>query len=241
MTEATTVYYHITEYLDEIPPHKGTLEDAAHFLQTGCFDRETKEPEEYWKGPLPMAKPGDIIGLSTLTVLFDTTARRRTLDDDARVWEFDQELPEDCDFIANRYGPGLGWPVDTIASPGYTLLNTHLNEVSETYWDGEDVIEDIVVARAISPYLMRSYSGTNPDVDDQANGRDTALHVASLAIAAMRPAVDPVRLAEIRARHDSVADMADDEWDNRIYTIADDAFSDRAFLLSALEGVSHDD
>ena len=58
------------------------------------------------------------------------------------------------------------------------------------------------------------------------------------SLTAMRPvSVDEAKLAEIRARHDSVADMADDEWDNRIYTIADDAFSDRAFLLSAFDGV----
>ena len=61
-------------------------------------------------------------------------------------------------------------------------------------------------------------------------------------LAAMRPvSVDREKLAEIRARHDSVADTADDEWDTRIYTIADDAFSDRAFLLSVIEGVNHDD
>ena len=61
------------------------------------------------------------------------------------------------------------------------------------------------------------------------------------ALSAMRPSVDAEKIAGIRARHESVADMADDEWDNRIYTIADDAFSDRAFLLSVIEGVNHDD
>jgi len=61
-----------------------------------------------------------------------------------------------------------------------------------------------------------------------------------MALAAMRPSVDAEKIAGIRARHESVADMADDEWDNRIYTIADDAFSDRAFLLSVIEGVNHE-
>lgn len=68
-----------------------------------------------------------------------------------------------------------------------------------------------------------------------------SLHQCAEIITAMRPvSVDREKLSEIRARHDSVADMADDEWDNRIYTIADDAFSDRAFLLSVIEGVSHE-
>lgn len=67
------------------------------------------------------------------------------------------------------------------------------------------------------------------------------LDEAPAALSAMRPSVDErEKIAEIRARHDSVADMADDEWDNRIYTIADDAFSDRAFLLSAIEGGKDD-
>ncbi|WP_197020256.1 Lar family restriction alleviation protein [Hyphomonas sp. CY54-11-8] len=65
--------------------------------------------------------------------------------------------------------------------------------------------------------------------------------LARAALSAMRPSVDAEKIAGIRARHESVADMADDEWDNRIYTIADDAFSDRAFLLSVIEGVNHDD
>lgn len=58
------------------------------------------------------------------------------------------------------------------------------------------------------------------------------------ALSAMRPAIDREKLAEIRERHDSVANMADDEWDNRIYTIADDAFSDRAALLEMIGGGS---
>ena len=59
-------------------------------------------------------------------------------------------------------------------------------------------------------------------------------------LAAMRPVVDQVKLAEIRHRHDSVSDMADDEWDNRIYAIADDAHADREWLLSAIDGGNDD-
>ena len=97
------------------------------------------------------------------------------------------------------------------------------------------------VAKAISPYLMRSYTGTNPDVDDQASGRNTALHVAGLAIAAMRPvSVDQEKLAEIRARHEHL----DGQLSKRTTEITAyegySAHADRAFLLSVLEGVNHD-
>ncbi|TNE58594.1 MAG: hypothetical protein EP341_02985 [Sphingomonadales bacterium] len=77
------------------------------------------------------------------------------------------------------------------------------------------------------------------DSDESGSFRSQAERQARAALAAMRPTVDAQKLAEIRARHDSVADMADDEWDNRIYTIADDAFSDRAYLLELIGG-SHD-
>ena len=98
------------------------------------------------------------------------------------------------------------------------------------------------VAKAISPYLQRSYSGTNPDVDDQARGRDTALHVAGLAITAMRPvSVDRERLAKIRRQHIATAhdiEQGNHRWED---FSAERIHADRAFLLSVIEGVSHDD
>ena len=146
-----TVYYHLTEYLDEIPPHKATLEDAAHFLQTGCFDRETTTPDDYWADGLPMAKPGDILEISTLTVLFDTTARRAKLDDGAIVWRLDDPLPPDCDFIAVRWRAGAGWSPVSICDPLLVDLSTHLEEVAEEMlFPGdleEGVLEDVVAAR----------------------------------------------------------------------------------------------
>jgi hypothetical protein len=50
-----------------------------------------------------------------------------------------------------------------------------------------------VMARAISPSLPRAYSGTNPDVDDQHNGRTQALSVAKGVLVALESA--GVRLA----------------------------------------------
>ena len=72
---------------------------------------------------------------------------------------------------------------------------------------------------------------------DSEKGCQIALYRDPPALSAMRPmSVDKEKLAEIRERHGSVANMADDEWDNRIYTIADDAFSDRAALLAMIGG-----
>lgn len=90
------------------------------------------------------------------------------------------------------------------------------------------------VARAISPYLMRSYSGTNPDVDDQASGRDTALYVARLAIAALSPGTDREKLREIRERHEAC------EADGSIHIFnpraGQSAHADRAALLAMIGG-----
>lgn len=103
------------------------------------------------------------------------------------------------------------------------------------------------VAKAISPYLQRSYSGTNPDVDDQARGRDTALHVAGLAISAMHPvSVDREKLQEIRWRLKHI--QAWHEEDSLKIVLSQDAAwqacNHRKWLLdtllSAIEGGSDD-
>lgn len=126
------VLYYIDEYLDEVPVHGPSLADAAAFLHTGKGTWDTQFDA-------PLAQPGDIILLYTLTLLEDRTARR--IDG---AWVFDPPVPADCDFAAVRWGPHAGWDADTIFDPNGESAHDTLSCLA----DGEDdQIEDIAIGR----------------------------------------------------------------------------------------------
>ena len=84
----------------------------------------------------------------------------------------------------------------------------------ETAQTREALVE--VMARAISPSLPRAYSGTNPDVDDQHNGRAQAVGVARSALLALEAA--GVRLVPVELTEDMGAEMecqfsTDGQWE----------------------------
>lgn len=138
------VYYYVTNYNDEMPPHEPTLECAAFFLQTGRYSPDVPaDPENETEWEAPLAAPGDIIELDTLTVYSDAVATFY-VDDAARGWRFDPPIPDDADFGAIRHGEGMGWSVDSVFNP---TGNGAADMMSE-WADGEtDAVEYVVFGR----------------------------------------------------------------------------------------------
>lgn len=134
------VYWFLTDYMDEVPVHGPTLQEAAYFLQHG--KRADDDPEtEVWGAP-PLAKPGDVVSLSSLTMLGDVTARRVTREDGKTGWDFDPPLPPVADFMAVRWGAGAGWDADTICNPANEgATDDHFNEL----FPEEEAVENIAV------------------------------------------------------------------------------------------------
>ncbi|MBA4338339.1 MAG: hypothetical protein C0421_05795 [Hyphomonas sp.] len=109
------VYYYVSRFNDEVPPHEPTLESAAYFLQTGRSGPD--DPDCELQSAAPFATPGDIIELDTLEILFDTYAQLLKLDDGMELWQLAAVPPEDARFAAIRWNVGLGWDADTIFDP----------------------------------------------------------------------------------------------------------------------------
>lgn len=132
------IFYHLSDYADEVQVHVPTLEGAAYFLQHG---RDPDgDPDDVWIGA-PLAKPGDAVPLMRLEILLDTVARR---DGASGGWVFDPPLPPEANFLAVRWGGGLGWSGERICDPrdiganGDSVFFDELN-------DGDDVVEHVAV------------------------------------------------------------------------------------------------
>lgn len=136
MSEAIVCrYYYIVEYVDEMPPHKPTLEGAAYFLLTG--QSYEGEPDAYYAKSAPLAKDGDVIELSVLERFADRTAIKG---EDG--WRLVPEPPADADFVAIGYGPGMGW--------GESMGGSVKDIAADLDEDGDAEVADIVVARDAS-------------------------------------------------------------------------------------------
>lgn len=137
------VYYYVSEYNDEVAPHAPTLEAAAAFLhgKVSVLECEGGEYNGLAVDGEPLAKPGDIIRLDTLTLQEDRTATFWR-DDDRQGWTFSPPIPADCNFAAFRFGAGCGWTGDDIFDP-----HRDIEEVLREYAAGEDRVENIAIGK----------------------------------------------------------------------------------------------
>jgi hypothetical protein len=134
------VYYYVSKYNDEVPPHEPTLEAAAKFLHTGCG-----EDGDFYADQAPLAKPGDIIELSTLAIFFDTEARLVEDGAGGEVWTFAPAIPPDADFAAIRFCRDAGWTGDDIFNPHGT--DRDIAEMMESQDTDGDTVEHIAIGR----------------------------------------------------------------------------------------------
>lgn len=117
-------YYYITEFNDEMPPHRPTLEGAAFFLLHGkAYPEET---EAFFAERAPLAADGDVIQLDVLELFADRVAIR-----DGESWRLAPPPPDGAEFFAVRYGASAGWDIDGMGgslSDIAECLNECLNE-----------------------------------------------------------------------------------------------------------------
>lgn len=91
--------YSLVDYCDEIEPHNGTLEGIASWLS---------KPDKNWHRD-SAARPGDTFEASALNFDADIIATRHA----GGEWTFSRD-PSGYDFLAVRWGEGLGWDPDAI-------------------------------------------------------------------------------------------------------------------------------
>ncbi|WP_010184759.1 hypothetical protein [Sphingomonas sp. PAMC 26605] len=120
MTDVT--YYYLEDYSDEIIPCDPTLDSWAKWLS---------KPDHEWHRP-QSAADGASFKASVLRMSATDLVATRT--DDG--WAFDRDITPD--FIAVRWGRGMGWDADSIVGD-MDELRTWLDENS----DGDNRVENI--------------------------------------------------------------------------------------------------
>lgn len=93
--------YYLTDYSDEIVPCDCTLQGWANWLS---------KPDPDWQRSEP-AVDGDRFSATVLRFCDDIIATHG-----AHGWTFSRE-PDPADFMAVRYGEGLGWSADMLVEP----------------------------------------------------------------------------------------------------------------------------
>ncbi len=140
MSEQKILWY-LSDYSDEVVPHKTTLDGAAYFLMHGKASPDDPDTCEF--GGTPLVEPGATVALSSLTLLSDRRAVRREVEGGAFVWDILPPVPPNCHFMALRYGSGASWDADTICNPHDRELDEFLSEWAE----GDEIISDIAIGR----------------------------------------------------------------------------------------------
>jgi hypothetical protein len=95
-----TLLYYIDDYSDEVVPCDCTLDGWSNWLS---------KPDPDWNRDAA-ARPGDRFAASVMRLEEDVIA---TFVDGE--WGLDRD-PSHADFLAIRFGPGLGWSADDIVS-----------------------------------------------------------------------------------------------------------------------------
>lgn len=123
-TQAGETAYYVDKYTDEVVPCDTTLEAWAVWLAAPDLDL------------LAPALDGDVFSISAMRFDEDIVARRN----DGK-WRFSR-MPDGADFLAVRFGPGMGWDGDSIifcGGPMGSALIDHMLASEDQFDDGEDV------------------------------------------------------------------------------------------------------
>lgn len=139
--------YYVAAFMDEVPPHRPTLEAAATFLLKGGESQEDFAEQAKPTGPL--AADGDIIELDVLDLYADRTAIRA----DDGTWSLEPPPPRGAHFFAIRFAPGYGWSADEILSDNPT------DDELAAAADGDDIIQNIATGITRTEYRRFRVTG----------------------------------------------------------------------------------
>lgn len=106
MSEQTERTFYLSDFLDETMPCDGTLEGWARWLS---------RPDEDWGRGAP-ADEGQVFDGSAFRWHEDIIATR-----EGGLWSLSRE-PGETQFIAVRFGPGMGWSADNIVTENMAFV-----------------------------------------------------------------------------------------------------------------------